>query len=129
MKQRKFTNRHRNLLLGLLVCAAAAAAFWLLARQGIGIPCLLREITGFSCPGCGNSRAVLALLSLDVPAALRYNLLFPAEFFYLGWVLAHCCKSYLKGGRFSYRPPWAWLDIILLALVLLWWPLRNILGI
>ena len=37
-------------------------------------PCYFREITGFYCPGCGNTRSVLALLNGDILSSLRYNL-------------------------------------------------------
>ncbi len=127
MKAKKLSRRHRNLLLAGLGVLGFVVIFYILGRRGIGIPCLFRRMTGFQCPGCGNSRAVLALLRLDVVAALKHNLLFPVEFFYIGWVIFHCCRDYLRGKPFSYQPPWPWLDGIVLALVLLWCPLRNLL--
>ena len=127
MDRTEFTRRRRKLLLHTLGAAVAVAAFYILGCQGIGIPCLFRLATGWLCPGCGNSRAVLALLRLDITAALQYNMLFPLEFFYLGWVLFHCVAAYLKGGRFAYRSTHLWMDIAILAILLLWWPLRNLL--
>lgn len=129
MKRFPFTRRHRNLLLAGLLAAAAAAVFCLLAWAGIGIPCLFRRITGLLCPGCGNSRAALALLRLDLAAALEYNLLFPLEFAYLLWVAACSSRAYLKGKPFTYNPPAPALDIALLVIILLWGILRNILSI
>ena len=126
MKQNRFSRRHRNLLLLALGALSVAGILVLLAQNGIGIPCLFRKITGLQCPGCGNSRAVLALLRLDVAEALRYNLLFPVEFFYLGWVVFHCCRRYLRGKGFSYTPPLPWLDICILIAVLVWWLVRNL---
>ena len=120
-------HRCRNLLLAALGAAVLVAVFYILARQGIGIPCVFRLVTGFQCPGCGNSRAALALLHLDIQGAFSYNPMFLPEFFYVVWVLFHCSKSYLKGGRFAYQPPFKWLDITLLAAVLIWWLLRNLL--
>lgn len=127
MDKAAFFRRCRNLALAGLAAAAVGAVLCILGSQGIGIPCLFRLLTGWLCPGCGNSRAALALLRLDIRAALEYNMLFPLEIFYLGWVLLHCAAAYLKGGRFAYRPARLWLDIAILAAVLLWWPLRNIL--
>ena len=119
-------SRHlRRLLIGGAIAAAGVGLFWLLAQIGSGIPCVFNRITGLQCPGCGNSRAALALLRLDLAAAYRYNPLCFLEFFYIGWVLFHCARAYLKDGRFSYRPPYLWIDILILAAILLWWPLRN----
>ena len=115
-----------KLFLGLCAAGILGVSLYILACNGIGIPCLFRKITGFLCPGCGNSRAVLALLRLDIAEALRYNLLFPLEFFYLGWVAVCCCRSYLRGNRFAYKSPCLWLDIGLLAVILLWWVVRNL---
>ena len=111
------------------VAVAGIAVFYLLAQRGIGIGCLFHEITGLQCPGCGNSRAALALLRLDVVGALRYNLLFPLEFSYLLWVLCHGSMAYLKSGRFRYLPKWVWMDASVLALVLIWGIVRNFIGI
>ena len=36
--------------------------------------CLFRRLTGFYCPGCGNTRSVLALLHGDFLTSLRYNI-------------------------------------------------------
>ncbi len=39
----------------------------------IGIPCPIKKLTGFSCPGCGVSRMCLALLDLDFEKAFVAN--------------------------------------------------------
>ena len=125
MKNFVFTRRHRNLLLGAGILCAAVAVFYILARHGIGIPCLFHRLTGLQCPGCGNSRAALALLQWDLAAAFGYNPMFLPEFLYIVWVLLHCARSYLRGKPFAYKPPFLWLDILLLASVILWGILRN----
>lgn len=38
-----------------------------------GIGCPIRWFTGISCPGCGMSRAFMALLRLDFADAFRYH--------------------------------------------------------
>jgi len=100
-----------------------------MARSGSPIPCLFHKLTGLSCPGCGNTRAVLALLQLDLIGAFSYNLLFPVEFFYLGFVYIRCAVNYLSAGRFTYRSPAPVLDYAILGSLLLWWVIRNILHI
>ena len=38
---------------------------------GVGIPCLFHMFTGFYCPGCGITKSILALLSLDIIGAFK----------------------------------------------------------
>lgn len=127
MNIKAITKRWHRLLLGAAAAATAVAIFYILAKMGIGIPCLFYQITGWQCPGCGNSRAALALMGLDFKGALGYNLLFPLEFGYIGWVLFHCCRNYLRGKGFFYKPPVIGIDIGVLAAVLGWWVVRNVL--
>ena len=126
MDKSTYKKRSRILALGTASALLLLAILIVLAKNGIGLSCLFYQITGLQCPGCGNSRAVLSLLRLDFAAALSYNLLFPLEFAYLLWVLLRCCYSYLKEGRFRYRPAHIALDIGVLAAVLIWWVLRNL---
>lgn len=37
------------------------------------LPCIIHKTTGLYCPGCGISRMLLSLLSLDFYQAFRYN--------------------------------------------------------
>ena len=124
---RNFSRRRVLVLLLSAGIVLAVAVFYLLARAGIGIPCLFRSVTGLLCPGCGNSRAAVCLLRLDIAGAFQANPLFLPEFLYLAWVYLLCCKNYLSGGRFSYRPLWPGVDIILLIGILVWWIVRNLL--
>ena len=121
------SNRKVHILLLCLGCAVLAGIFCLLRHTGHGIHCLIYERTGYLCPGCGNSRAVMALLQLQFREALGYNPLFPLEFGYIAWVYIRCCREYLRGGRFTYRPPVPWMDTAILIIVVLWGILRNFL--
>ena len=121
------SNRKVHILLLSLGCAALAGLFCLLGYAGYGIPCVFHRLTGYLCPGCGNSRAVMALLRLALGEALGYNPLFPLEFGYIAWVYVRCCREYLRGGRLTYRPPVPWVDAAVLVIVILWGILRNFL--
>ncbi|MCM3790311.1 DUF2752 domain-containing protein [Domibacillus indicus] len=44
-------------------------------KWGLHIPCLFREVTGFYCPGCGVTRASLALIDGNLYQSFRYNML------------------------------------------------------
>lgn len=123
--------KRRMVVLLVLGCVALAAAglFYLLALQGIGIGCPVYQLTGLRCPGCGNSRAILACFRLDLMAAWQHNWMFPLEFGYLLWVAGNLCVGYLRTGRFSYYPKRWRMDAALLAILLLWGIFRNIFGI
>lgn len=42
---------------------------------GYGIPCLFYKLTGWKCPGCGMTRAVVELWKGNFKEALKYNFL------------------------------------------------------
>ncbi|MBQ3537445.1 MAG: DUF2752 domain-containing protein [Clostridia bacterium] len=123
------TRRIRNVILITAGFAAAAVILYILAKNGISISCPINKFTGLLCPGCGNTRAAMALLRLDIAAAFSYNPLFPVEFFYLIWVYVFACKRYIKTKRFTYSPPCQWLDLAILVILTIGTIIRNILMI
>ena len=65
-------NWNRKKLRDLLVIACGLVAYCAIAVIA-GIPCPIKWLTGISCPGCGMTRSVLALLRLDFSAALQLH--------------------------------------------------------
>ena len=64
----------------VLMCAAFAALTVLLYLFPVGKyrfwpPCVFHKLTGLYCPGCGNTRALSALLHGHFGESLRNNLL------------------------------------------------------
>ena len=62
--------------LGLAGVGAAAASFVYPAAShatGLGLPCLLRTLTGIPCPLCGMTTAATGLAAGDVRTALAAN--------------------------------------------------------
>lgn len=53
-------------LLAVLICI-------LLPYLSAGGLCIIRRVTGFPCPGCGMTRAVLSLLRGDIRTAFAYH--------------------------------------------------------
>ena len=64
--------KKRALILAAALAAAVGCVF-LALKTGVGLPCPVRLLTGFYCPGCGVSRMVLSLIKLDFYGAFRYN--------------------------------------------------------
>lgn len=71
---RSLERRARWARICLRACALCAAALgFLLLRRLFGITCLFKFVTGISCPTCGMSGAVLALLEGDFSGSLASN--------------------------------------------------------
>lgn len=63
-------------------------------------PCLIRTYTGWSCPGCGATRALHALLHLRFEEAWRLNALWTAAVpFLAAWGLWHLVAVRLRRPR------------------------------
>jgi hypothetical protein len=68
-----YTVPERLALLGLGVAAAAAVYPALHRTTGLGLPCLLRTLTGVPCPGCGLTTAAVDLVAGDAAGAAAAN--------------------------------------------------------
>lgn len=87
-------------------------------------PCLSRQFFSVWCPACGNTRAVLALLRLDLLGSLRYNitpfvLLVVVGVFWMELIFftfGKKIKLYPRKPLFSY---------LLVACMLVYYVLRN----
>ncbi|MBR5529778.1 MAG: DUF2752 domain-containing protein [Oscillospiraceae bacterium] len=97
---------------------------WLVSL-GFKVYCPFHVLTGLQCPGCGNTRATMALLRLDFRTMFYYNLLYPLEMLYIFRIYATCSVNYIRGGRFAYRTKPDWIDIACLVLILVWTVVRN----
>ena len=72
----------KSWLLRIFVLAVPlTAAVFLFLAEGVVVrwaaefpKCPFYKFTGLYCPACGNTRSVLAMLRLDLPAAARYNI-------------------------------------------------------
>ena len=123
-------NRISRLVLFTLLGLAGLFLLYLVYNfTGFGFKCPVFEITGFKCAGCGNTHALQSLLQLDIYNSFSYNYIYPLEMFYIFWVYLNSAKRYVKNGKFNYKPPCQMLDIIILLIIVLWIPLRNVLGV
>ena len=61
----------------IIIPAVLALLGYLIVATFLGSLCTFRQMTGFSCPGCGMTRACRAFLSGDIRGAFYYHPLFP----------------------------------------------------
>ncbi len=93
---------------------------WLSAHLPFfGIPCLLHTLTGYYCPGCGGTRAVYALLRLELFRAFVYHPLVPYGAAVYAWFMVSHTIERLSRRRLSvgmrYHPGWLWAALVILA--------------
>ena len=109
--------------LPLLVLGGA----WILYTFGNPLFCVFYRLTGLYCPGCGSGRASAALLHLDFAAALGYNLLYVLL---LPFIVYYLLKQYIiLVFRKDVLPMFSIDGLaakIVLAVILIFWVLRNI---
>ena len=134
MAQKSAQNhKKRNIL---LLCALPFAAFGLMLLLSAAYmrlaapylpPCIFRALTGYRCPSCGMTHSVNALLSGDLPEALRQNALIPAAALLLIWKYAALWAAAL-GAKKRLFPHGKRFWLGLLAAALLYTVLRNMTG-
>lgn len=89
--------------------------------------CTFLTLTGYKCPGCGSQRAIHALLHGDVVDAFKYNAML---FIAIPWIglCAYAESRRTRNPRQYARLNAPLLIWLFLAMVLIWWVLRNIFG-
>lgn len=119
-------SKNKKLILIISALLLVFIFFLVLAFFEIRIPCIFKALTGLNCPGCGNTRATVALFKLDFKEMLHYNLLYPIEILYILQVGIVTLINYKKKGKFEYKSPSLILDISLLVILIAWGIIRNV---
>lgn len=90
------------------------------------VPCAFATVTHHPCPGCGSTRAVLALVSGDLAGVLRNNPFGPPMAVVLGVVVVQAILSVLFHGDFRGvgGPRLTRVVIVLAALEIVLWIAR-----
>lgn len=119
----------RSLIIILVLAALLVFGFIYYAldpSQSSAFPhCTFLTLTGYKCPGCGSQRAIHALLHGDVAEAFRYNAMLLIS---IPWI-ALCIyaeSQRTRNPRLYFRINAPLLILLYLAMVLIWWLLRNI---
>ena len=109
------------------IVAAVLLGYYIFVRlTGLGIPCVFHKLTGLDCPGCGNSRALIALSHFKVKSAAKHNLFIFPELLFVGYTALYVTIGYIKTGSYKAMLRPAWLAWGFLALLVIWGVVRNI---
>ena len=121
-------SRGLRVLRNVLLLAAAGTVFFLVfSATGHGIPCVIRLITGFDCPGCGMTRAVAAILRGDFSAAFSYNALSVTLLPLMLIYFAFRTIVYIRKGEEFRFALWEYVFLSAsLAVCVIYWVARNL---
>lgn len=120
------TRRLSVLALWLTLGLAAIALFVLEPGKSPFLPgCLFRVLTGFTCPGCGTTRALHQLLHGNLLAAFQLNPLLILSLPFLLYALLRYTNAVVRGqpiNRNSLPAGYIW---AIFGVVLFFWIFRN----
>lgn len=116
---------------GWIVIALITVLVMIVMINGIGIlhkmpPCAFNKVTGLYCPGCGGTRATIALFRGQIIRSFRFHPFVLYGFVVGGWfmisqTIQRISKDRIKIGM-HFRPVYLW---IALAIVLINWLVKN----
>ena len=125
---KKVKKRIKFLLFIFLILSILIFFYRFLAlNYNLFIPCLFYEFTGFYCPGCGITRLLFALVSLDFYQAFRYNSLLFIALPFIGYCfIDYIVKFIFFREDFLYKKVNSNVWYILLVIIVLYGVIRNI---
>ncbi len=126
------TRRAWFVLLGL-TAMFVTAALWRPPDEPLWVLCPFRALTHYPCPGCGMTRAFCALAHFEFWRAVKFNALSPLLFLVALAAWARAAATVFHGERlrslFARLPrPTPTASKLMLALVIVWWAARLVVG-
>ena len=94
-----------------------------------GIPCILHELTGLRCPGCGMTHAMVSLLHLDIRGFISANIMAPFIILFIAWVYIYTSIKYIRTGVYRLGAGNTAVEIAFLCLFVIWTLSRNFIGL
>lgn len=117
------TNRktdHNLYIAGLYIFSIIAVMIVIKKITGVTLadkipPCMFHRITGYQCPGCGGTRAVLALFHGDIRQSLLYHPIVGYTVLLGGWFMISQTAEHMTKGRIRigmhYRNIYLWIAL------------------
>ena len=111
---------------GILLAAVYVILKYLFDFDIVGdtLPCTLYTWTGFYCPGCGGTRAVVALLKGNILDSLYLHPFVPYAFFLGGWFMISQTIERMTKGKIKialhFRMIYAWIAVGIIFLNFIW---------
>lgn len=115
----------------MIICGIAAAVVYGMfdpAESAFFPKCPFLLLTGgLRCPGCGSQRAIHSLLHLEFKEAFLYN---PLVIISIPFLILLAVAALMKESRpgFYNKVNSSLLAKTLLAIIIVWWIVRNIIG-
>lgn len=93
--------------------------------------CMFKMLTGYNCPGCGSQRAFHHLFNGEFTAAFIQN---PVMWIVLTYISIYLILKYITDMQNGFKKIYTFLDsyktkLVIMALIIVWWVIRNVLGI
>jgi hypothetical protein len=120
------------IIVSMIICGIAAAVVYGMfdpAESAFFPKCPFLLLTGgLRCPGCGSQRAIHSLLHLEFKEAFLYN---PLVIISLPFLILLAVAALVKESRpgFYNKVNSSLLSKTLLAIIIVWWIVRNIIGL
>lgn len=111
---------------GSIIVAAGLALLICYRLTGHGLPCVFRAMTGYLCPGCGMTRAVVAILDGNFAKAWQYNALSLTLLPVLTLYLLYKAVRFIFKGEEEFRIGEIIFLLILLAIAICFDVARNL---
>ncbi len=97
-----------------------------MSKTGIGIPCPIRKVTGFRCPGCGVSHMAIELMQGHVKNAFYANRVLFCLLPILIVVILVQGYRYIKNGNRKLKKLETVLLGVIVVILMIWGIVRNI---
>ncbi len=111
---------------GSIIVASGLALLICYRLTGHGLPCVFRAMTGYLCPGCGMTRAVVAILDGNFAKAWQYNALSLTLLPVLTLYLLYKAVRFIFKGEEEFRIGEIIFLLILLAIAICFDVARNL---